>query len=110
MSTDTAAPIRNITWTDPAKVEAYSCHGQPPANPYATGYGRKIPTRFMLKYEGRWHRVYMMQYGNAGTAYIRHRGADLVLENETEYVLECYSRGTLPSDETLAVIRRYSTN
>lgn len=36
----------------------------------ATGYGARIPTRYMVKYMGRWRRVYLCQYSNSGTAYI----------------------------------------
>lgn len=66
-----------------------------PRNPYRTGYGRKIPTRYWVRYEnGRfdaralWHRVYMMQYGNAGSAYILVRGKKMFLDSETESRLE----------------------
>lgn len=36
----------------------------------ATGYGRRIPSSYMVKWEGKWRRVYVCQYSNAGTAYI----------------------------------------
>lgn len=36
----------------------------------ASGYGRRIPTRFMVHVSGRWHRVYLCQFSNAGSAYI----------------------------------------
>ena len=36
----------------------------------ATGYGSRIPTRYMVKFNGRWRRVYCRQYSNAGTLYI----------------------------------------
>ena len=36
----------------------------------ASGYGKRIPTRIMVKFEGKWRRVYVCQYSNAGTAYI----------------------------------------
>ena len=36
----------------------------------ATGYGGKIPTRYMVKHEGRWKRVYCAVYSNVGTCYI----------------------------------------
>lgn len=40
-----------------------------------SGYGRKLPTGYMVRvFNRRWHRVYMAQYGNAGTAYIIHKG------------------------------------
>ena len=66
-----------------------------PRNPYASGYGSKIPTRYMVKYESgrkyeksRWRRVYMMQYGNAGSAYILVRGKTLFLDSNTDSKLE----------------------
>lgn len=36
----------------------------------ATGYGSKIPSVYMVKYNGRWHRVYTMCYSNSGVDYI----------------------------------------
>ena len=36
----------------------------------ASGYGGRIPVRYMVHWKGRWRRVYAAQYGNAGTAYI----------------------------------------
>jgi hypothetical protein len=36
----------------------------------ASGYGRKIPTARKVKHGGKWRRVYVCQYSNAGTAYI----------------------------------------
>ncbi len=42
-----------------------------PRNPYVSGYGRKIPTNYMLQTEdGRYRRVYCMCYGNSGTVYV----------------------------------------
>lgn len=36
----------------------------------ATGYGRAMPTHYMVQYRGRWRRVKVIQFSNAGTAYI----------------------------------------
>ena len=36
----------------------------------ATGYGRKIPTRQMIKVNGKWRRVYCCIFSNSGTCYI----------------------------------------
>lgn len=36
----------------------------------ATGYGKRIPTRHMVRWQGKWRRVYVCQYSNAGTSYI----------------------------------------
>jgi len=36
----------------------------------ATGYGTRIPTRYVVRYCGKWRRVYCRQYSNAGTCFI----------------------------------------
>ena len=36
----------------------------------ASGYGSRIPTRYMVKFNGRWRRVYCRCYSNNGTLYI----------------------------------------
>lgn len=59
----------------------------------ASGYGRKLPTRYMLAYADgrggyRWHRVYVAQYGNAGSAYIIVRGRMTLLTPDVEHALE----------------------
>lgn len=36
----------------------------------ATGYGARIPSRYMVKYNGRWRRVYVACFSNSGSAYI----------------------------------------
>lgn len=47
----------------------------PPSGRSVTGYGPKIATPYLVKWEGRWRRVYVANYGNAGTAYIGKPGA-----------------------------------
>lgn len=59
-----------------------------PRNPYPSGYGRKIPTRYMLKLGKRWHRVYMMQYSNSGSAYVLLKGEERFLHSDVEHALE----------------------
>ena len=39
----------------------------------ATGYGSKIPTRYMIKFNNKWRRVYCMVYSNSGTCYIEQK-------------------------------------
>lgn len=36
----------------------------------ASGYGARLPSLYMVRYLGRWRRVYVACYSNAGTAYI----------------------------------------
>jgi hypothetical protein len=52
----------------------------------ASGYGRKIPTSRMVRLDGkRWHRVYVCQISNAGTAYVVTKDDDfLVIGPEAE--------------------------
>ena len=69
-----------------------------PRNPSASGYGPKIPTRYMLKIANRWHRVYMAQYGNSGSAYVVLRGQDYYLAGSAEVVLETISSGGTHAD------------
>jgi len=73
--------------TNPDLVKGVRSDSQTPPNPYASGYGSKIPTRYWLYYQNRWRRVYVMQYANSGTAYILVKGEQLVLDIDTEYRL-----------------------
>ena len=53
---------------------------EPPANRSRSGYGRKLPTSWEIRLvDGRWRRVYVIQYSNAGTAYIRKGEKNLYL-------------------------------
>ena len=45
-------------------------------NPYAMGYGRKIPSPYRVLFRGRWRRVYVMCYGNSGTEYVLINGQE----------------------------------
>jgi hypothetical protein len=44
----------------------------------ATGYGGKLTSTRMVKWLGRWRRVYVACYSNNGTAYITH-GKDWIV-------------------------------
>lgn len=44
-----------------------------------SGYGAKIPTRYMVQFGARWRRVYAACYGNAATLYIGKPGAWLAI-------------------------------
>jgi hypothetical protein len=45
--------------------------GHPNSGRDSSGYGRKIPTDWMIQLGKRWHRVYVCCYSNSGTAYIQ---------------------------------------
>lgn len=36
----------------------------------ATGYGARIPTSVMVRFKGKWRRVYCRIYSNSGTCFI----------------------------------------
>lgn len=74
-----------------------------PRSPSVTGYGSKIPTRYMLKLDGRWHRVYVMQYGNSGTPYVIHRGRTSILESNTEHRISDHREGVGASTPQAAI-------
>ena len=46
----------------------------------ATGYGKRIPTVYMVRYNGRWHRVYCAIFSNIGTLYIRTKDGDITAQ------------------------------
>lgn len=54
------------------------------------GYGRKIPTRYRLtcKRDGRTRRVYVVQYSNAGTAYVVIGGEPHYLALDVQHLIE----------------------
>lgn len=43
----------------------------------ASGYGRKIPTRWMIKFGKRWYRIYCTIYSNVGCLFICHKGREI---------------------------------
>jgi hypothetical protein len=75
-----------ITYTDPSLVsEVIVDDAAPRYGAGADGYGRKVPTRYRLRYAGRVRRVYMAVFGNAGSAYVVVGGEDRVLDTDTEH-------------------------
>lgn len=45
----------------------------------STGYGKRIPTRYMVRYNGKWRRVYCCIYSNNGTCYIGKLSDGLII-------------------------------
>ena len=46
----------------------------------ASGYGSKIPTIKMIKYNNRMYRVYCHIYSNAGTCYVIIKGEKVIID------------------------------
>jgi hypothetical protein len=53
-----------------------------PINRSRSGYGRRIPSSFMVKptADSPWRRVYIVQYSNTGTPYIMLNGVFTVVD------------------------------
>lgn len=85
----------SISWLDNETVTAIRLT-EAPFNRSVTGYGGKIPTRWMLRIGPRWHRIYVMRYANSGTAYVCKGGLNLVLETETEHRIDRHRDGAGP--------------
>jgi len=52
---------------------------------HATGYGKDIPTSYMVRLEGygnRWRRVYSVCYSNSGSVYCKVAGEWVFFEND----------------------------
>lgn len=49
----------------------------------ASGYGGRLRSTRMLRITGesRWRRIYIMQYSNAGTAYVRIKGQVVIVRD-----------------------------
>ncbi len=53
----------------------------------ATGYGSRIPTRYIVKFNGKWRRVYCRIYSNSGTLFIgqlKTVGERLIVQIDSE--------------------------
>lgn len=76
------------TYIDPAAILAARTTPKP-AFYSASGYGRKIPTRYMLQLaDKRWRRVYVCQISNAGTSYVLVGKAWHCINGEVETAIE----------------------
>lgn len=83
----TATAERTLHHTHPETI--YDAKVTPvPRSTSVTGYGPKIPTRYMLRCQNVWRRVYMMQYGNSGSPYILISGVVHHLDLDTQILLE----------------------
>ena len=47
----------------------------------STGFGKKIPTDRMIKYNNRWYRIYCCIFSNAGTCYISTKNGDIIVDD-----------------------------
>lgn len=63
------AYLRDVAEPVPAKVDLMWWQ-EKGLHQTATGYGRKLLTRYKVYYNGRWRRVYCCCISNSGTCYL----------------------------------------
>ena len=51
-----------------------------PRNPYASGYGAKIPSGTLALIGSKWQRVYVAQFSNAGSAWVQVKGERVLID------------------------------
>lgn len=77
-----------MAYTDSAKVSEVKKTALPNKGQTVGGYGSRVPSFAMIKYDGYWHRVLVMIYSNAGTAYIVKNGKRLIIDTDTEFRIQ----------------------
>lgn len=50
----------------------------------SSGYGARIPTQYMVQWDGKWRRVYLLIYSNIGTLYIGKIEDQIIVNNLIE--------------------------
>lgn len=67
--------------TEPRSSERVECKEAtaPLSGNTFSGYGSRIPTGYMIKWRGKWRRVYVRCFSNSGTTYIRDGKARIVV-------------------------------
>ena len=79
----TFAYIQHGEWGGPyltVKADGVAIEKEARPNPYASGYGPKIPTRYKVLCQGRWRRVYAACYGNSSSVYVVINGVDTIVD------------------------------
>lgn len=69
---------------DNETIEAFRETPAPRYGRDASGYGKKIPTGYMLYIRGRWRRLYCCCFSNAATCYVVIDKQDYIVDMEVE--------------------------
>lgn len=80
-----------VEYLNASEVSEVKITDTPRSGQTISGYGSKIPTRYMLKIGNRWHRVYAMVYGNSGSSYVLRNREVYFLNSDTEYRIERFN-------------------
>jgi hypothetical protein len=66
-----------------AKVLRSAFEGRPGSGRDVTGYGKKIPTDYKVRLEGRLYRVYCCCFSNSGTCYVTTKNHPFLVVMDT---------------------------
>ncbi len=70
-------PMQTVKATD--TIEAPMYHHINNLSYTASGYGSKLPTRYKIKYNNRWYRVYSICHSNVSTEYVLINGERVIV-------------------------------
>jgi hypothetical protein len=69
----TTGELVRLDIAPPSVIVRFMPHHKAGLSWTATGYGKKIPTRYMVRtVDNKWRRVYCAIYSNVGTCYVMH--------------------------------------
>jgi hypothetical protein len=93
LKTRKASPMSDLKHLQAGDVTAAKLTDTPLSRQAIQGYGPKIPTGYMLQAGGKWRRVYVVNYGNAGSTYVLVHGTNHYLSPGAELILETIRDG-----------------
>jgi hypothetical protein len=70
--------ISNL-WT---KQVEYKTTERPRSGQTVTGYGKAVPTQYLVKHNDKWRRVYCYIFSNSGTLYIKTPASEIITVQE----------------------------
>lgn len=79
----TPSPYLNELYRD-YTIEHKPFKGHPNSGRDQMGYGKKIPTDWIVGVNNRWYRIYVACYSNVGTAYIKTKEHPFVIVRDSD--------------------------
>lgn len=70
-----------ITYLNDADIQEVLPVTAPRSGQTITGYGKNMPTGYMIRIDNRLYRVYCICYGNSGSFYIKRYGKHMYFNN-----------------------------
>ncbi len=89
----------SVAYLEPSAVLAARTTEEPRHGRNVDGYGRKIPTQYLIQLaDKRWRRVYVCCFSNSGTAYIVTKAEPFLCISRAEFRIKqlCGMEGYAP--------------